>query len=108
MPRCIFCGKTGFVDLDEVYSHQVIITNDGQSICSKLKEWGDVIDSSGSEELFPSRVADKKYAPKDHNGRFIVFTAKGQLAKDPTKTGKNYIHYHLLHGLSPILKRNER
>ena len=105
MTRCNFCGQGGFADLDEVYSHQVIITNEGISICPKLREWGDVIDSAGSNELFPLRVAGKKYAPKDHNGRFIVFTAKGQLAKDPTKTGKNYLHYHLLHGLSPIIQR---
>lgn len=104
MPTCNFCYQKGFVDLDEVYSHQVIVTSDGKSICSKLLEWGDVIDSSGSDELFPLRVIGKKYAPKNHDGRFIVYTAQGQLAKDPTKTGKNYLHYHMLHGLSPILE----
>ena len=103
MPRCMFCGQEGFTNLDEVYSYQVIITNEGVSICPKLREWNDVIDSSGSAELFPARVAGKKYAPKNHDGRFIVYTAQGQLAKDPTKTGKNYLHYHLLHGLSPIM-----
>ena len=103
MTRCGFCNQDGFANLDEVYSHQVIITNEGVSICPKLKEWNDVIDSSGSDELFPTRVVGKKYAPKDHNGRFIVYTSQGQLAKDQTKTGKNYLHYHLLHGVSPIL-----
>ena len=102
MPRCNFCGQTGFADLDEVYSHLVIITNGGKSICPKLRQWGSVIDSAGAAPLFPARVAGKKYAPRDHNGRYIVYTAKGQLAKDPTKTGKNYLHYHLLHGVSPI------
>jgi len=103
MPSCIFCNQNGLADLDEVYSHQVTITNDGKSICSKLREWGDVIDSSGADELFPLKVADKKYAPKNHDGTYITYTAQGQLAKDPTNTGKNYLHHHMLHRLSPIL-----
>jgi len=103
MPSCNFCYQKGFANLDEVYSHQVIVTNNGISICPKLREWNCVVDSSGADELFPSRVAGKKYAPKNHDGTFIVYTAHGQLAKDTTKTGKNYLHYHLLHGLSPIM-----
>jgi len=101
MPQCMFCYKKGFTDLDEVYSHQVIITNQGVSICPKLAEWNSVIDSAGSNELFPAKIHGRKYAPKDHNGRFIVFTAAGKLAKEEP-TGKHYIHYHLLHGPSPI------
>lgn len=65
MSRCMFCDMR-FNDLDEVYSHQVTITNNGKSICPKFAEWNCVVDSSGVNPLFPVKVAGKKYAPKNH------------------------------------------
>ena len=103
----MFCNENDFTDLDEVYSHQATITANGFSICPKLREWDSVIDSSTTDERIPLKIADKKYAPKNHDGIYITYTSQGHLAKDTTKTGKNYLHYHLLHGLPPILKHSE-
>lgn len=100
--RCGFCNTTGFDHLDSVYSHQMIITNEGHPICPKLKEWKARTDSQIFE--LPRKWGDFKYAPKDHSGYFIVYTSKGELAKDPKKNGENQLIRHLLHSPIPIFQ----
>lgn len=102
MVRCMFCGQENFNNLDEVYSHQMIITSEGKSICPKFREWNTVVDSAGANEVIPRKVAGKKYAPKNHDGIFIVYTNQGKLAQDPKKIGANQLIKHILHGKSPI------
>ena len=100
----MFCYDESFNNLDEVYTHLVVITSEGKSICPKLREWNSVIDSSGTDEFIPNRVACFKYAPKDHDGMFIFYNSKGKLLKDPKKIGANRLHKLMLFGESPIMK----
>lgn len=104
MIRCNFCYDESFNNLDEVYTHQVVITSEGKSICPKLREWESVIDSSGADELIPSRVVGFKYAPKDHDGMFVFYNSKGELVKDPKKIGVNRLHKLMFHGESPTIR----
>ena len=97
--RCPYCNKCGFQHLDEVTIHTNTVNSKGQNICSGLKY---NIDPHKAEDFIPVRIAGKKYAPKDHNGRFIMYSANGKLSK-PNKEGTHYLHYQMFHGLSPIL-----
>lgn len=96
--RCMFCGIIDFKKLDDVMEHQMIVTSEGKPICSGLHG---ARMSSDIFELNPL-VAGFKYAPKDHNGIFIVYTANGQLMKDPKGIGANQLVRHILHSPSHI------
>ena len=98
--RCMFCEKNNFESFDEITAHQNTITSKGINVCTWIK---DRIDSRGQKNLIPARIAGKKYAPKNHDGIFVMYTPNGKLAKDPTYTGKNYLHYQMLHGKSGII-----
>ena len=71
----MFCDKEGFLDLDEVYSHQITITANGKSICPKLTPMQD------SQELFPMRIFGRKYAPKNHDGIYMMLKNDGTISK---------------------------
>ena len=97
--RCMFCGLTNFKHLDDVMEHHMTVTNECKPICDGLQG---ARMSSDIFELNPL-VAGFKYAPKDHNGIFIVYTAEGQLMKDPKGIGANQLVRHILHSLSHML-----
>ena len=95
----MFCGMIDFKHWDEIMEHQMTITNDGKPICDGLQG---ARMSNDTFELNPL-VAGFKYAPKDHNGIFIVYTADGKLMKDPKGLGVNQLVRHILHSKQSIL-----
>lgn len=76
--RCPFCGETGFQHLDEVTTHLATVDDKGQNICPKLN---DRIDPHKAGNLFPMKVAGKKYAPKNHDGKFMCLDSNGKITK---------------------------
>ena len=102
----MFCNDGSFLDLDGVYTHQMIIQSNGKPICSVLRESNARLDSD-IFELNPL-VVGFKYAPKDSSGNFIVYTSNGVLAKDPKKIGVNRLVKHILNPIDFISTKNKK
>jgi len=81
MPRCNFCSKSGFSNLDEVTLHQISVNRNGKPICPKLAEWNCTIDPHKAEPLYPTKILGRKYAPKNHDGIYMMYNSKGQISK---------------------------
>jgi len=74
----MFCSKKGFINLDELMLHQYSVNNKGQNICPNLDYR---IDPHKGEDLFPMKILGRKYAPKNHDGIYMMYDSDGKITK---------------------------
>lgn len=76
----MFCQLEGFEDLDEVYTHQMVIRSDGLPVCEKLRADKARLDSQIWEnDVLPMKINEHKYAPKTHDGTFTYYNSEGKI-----------------------------
>lgn len=58
--------------------HVGTVDSSGNNICKKLTSR---IDPRGQEALFPMKVEGRKYAPKNHDGIYMMYDSQGKISK---------------------------